>query len=74
MMQGSISSGIGKMQPFLNKHENTNSISMDNSMPEGDCVTTTQEDPLNSNSRTWRHVGKSDPHETDYSPGIHKMS
>ena len=59
-MLGSLSSGMGKMQLFLSKHENMNSVSMETSMPEGDHIVTTQEYPLNSNGGTWRYVGKSD--------------
>ncbi len=74
MMQGGISLGMSKVQLLLDKHENANGVRMKTSTPEGDCVATTWEDPLNSDSRTWRYVWKSDLYETDNSPGIHKMS
>ena len=54
--QGGIGLGTGKVQPLLNEHKNTNSVSMEASMSERNGVTTTGENSLDSNSGAWRYV------------------
>jgi hypothetical protein len=57
MAQCSISVHVYKMKPLLDKHQNTDGISMETGMMEGDHVSSTREDPLNSNSRAYVRFG-----------------
>ena len=56
MTQKGIGLGMGKVQPLFNKHKNTNSFSMEASTSERNGVMTTQENSLDSDSRTWRYI------------------
>ena len=48
--QEGIGLGMGKVQPLLNKHKNTNSVSMEASTLERNGITTTRENSLDGNS------------------------